>query len=54
MNRHANSNKLVVDDPVLVNSDPYDGGWFYKIKMSNSAELNSLLTAEKYKAQIGG
>src|SRR4030095_2895699 len=26
-------NKAVVDDPALVNSDPYGGGWFYKIKL---------------------
>ena len=48
------ANKLVVDDPALVNSDPYDGGWFFKIKLSSAAELNSLLTPENYKVQIGG
>jgi glycine cleavage system H protein len=48
------ANKSVVDDPALVNSEPYDGGWLFKIKLSNAAELNSLLTPESYKAQIGG
>jgi glycine cleavage system H protein len=48
------TNKLVVDDPALVNSDPYDAGWFYKIKLANPAELNALLSPAKYKAQIGG
>jgi glycine cleavage system H protein len=47
-------NKSVVDDPALVNSDPHTDGWFYKIKLSNPAELNALLSPEKYKAQIGG
>ncbi|MBI3853063.1 MAG: glycine cleavage system protein GcvH [Verrucomicrobia bacterium] len=47
-------NKAVVDNPALVNTEPYDGGWFFKIKLSNVAELNSLLTPESYKAQIGG
>ena len=46
------ANKLVVADPALVNSDPYDAGWLYKIKLSNPAELGALLTPEKYKAQI--
>ena len=46
-------NKAVVDNPGLVNTDPYGGGWFFKIKLSNPAELNSLLTPESYKAQIG-
>ena len=47
-------NKAAVDNPSLVNSEPTAGGWFFKIKLSNPAELNSLLTPEKYKAQING
>lgn len=46
-------NKPVVDNPSLVNTEPYDGGWFYKIKLGNAAELGSLLTPETYQAQIG-
>jgi glycine cleavage system H protein len=48
------SNKAVVDDPALTNNESYGGGWFFKIKLSNPAELNSLLSPEQYKAQIGG
>jgi glycine cleavage system H protein len=48
------NNKAVVDNPALVNSEPYAGGWFYKVKLSQPADLNSLLSAEQYKAQIGG
>ncbi|MFM2294268.1 MAG: Glycine cleavage H-protein, partial [Verrucomicrobiota bacterium] len=40
--------------PSLVNTEPFAGGWFFKIKLSNAAELNALLTPESYKAQIGG
>ena len=47
------ANKLVVADPALVNSEPYASGWFYKIKLSNPAELNALLSPEQYQAQIG-
>ncbi len=47
-------NKAVVDNPALVNTEPYGGGWFYKIKLSNPAEVEALLTADKYKAQVGG
>jgi len=47
-------NKAAADNPGLVNTEPYEGGWFYKIKLSNAVELNSLLTPESYKAQIGG
>jgi len=46
-------NQAVAADPALVNRDPYGGGWFYKIKLSNPAELNNLLSPESYKAQIG-
>ena len=45
-------NKAVVENPALVNSEPYGKGWFYKVKLGNSAELNSLLGPEQYKAQI--
>lgn len=48
------NNRTVVDDPALVNSEPYAGGWFFKVKLSQPAELNGLLGADQYRAQIGG
>jgi glycine cleavage system H protein len=48
------TNKAVVDNPALANTEPYAGGWFFKIKLSNPAELNALLSPESYQAQIGG
>ncbi len=48
------ANKANVDNPALVNTEPYGNGWFYKIKVSNPVELNALLTPENYKEQIGG
>jgi len=47
-------NQSVVDKPELVNTDPHGNGWFYKIKLSDAAELNALLSPENYKAQICG
>jgi glycine cleavage system H protein len=47
-------NKAAADDPALVNREPFGGGWFFKIKLNDSAELGALLTPEAYKAQIGG
>jgi glycine cleavage system H protein len=47
------TNKAVVDNPALANTEPYGGGWFFKIKLSKPAELNSLLSPESYKAQVG-
>jgi glycine cleavage system H protein len=48
------TNKAVVDNPALANSEPYAGGWFFKIKLSSPAEVDTLLTPENYQAQIGG
>lgn len=47
-------NPTVVDNPALVNSEPHSGGWFYKIKLGNAAELNTLLSSDDYRKQIGG
>lgn len=47
-------NKTVTDDPGLVNGEPYTGGWFFKLKLADPAEVGTLLTPEAYKAQIGG
>ncbi|HOW39565.1 MAG TPA: glycine cleavage system protein GcvH [Bacteroidales bacterium] len=38
--------------PDQVNKDPYGKGWMVKIKISDKSELDSLLTAEKYKALL--
>jgi glycine cleavage system H protein len=47
-------NKAVVDNPALVNSEPFAGGWFYKIKLSDAAEMAALLGPREYLSQIGG
>jgi glycine cleavage system H protein len=47
-------NKTVVDNPALVNTAPYSDGWFYKVKLSNPAEVNSLMAPDQYGSQIGG
>src|ERR1051325_1520406 len=48
------TNKTVVANPALVNSEPYSGGWFFKVKLSNPDEVNSLLTPEAYTSLISG
>ena len=47
------TNKAVVDNPALANSEPYAGGWFFKIKLANPAEVNALLSPDQYQKQIG-
>jgi len=46
-------NKAVSDDPSLVNREPYSGGWFYKLSLSDPGELEQLLGPTQYKSQIG-
>ena len=48
------ANQKVVDNPALVNDQPYGDGWFFQIKVSDAAEVASLLTPADYSAQIGG
>ena len=38
--------------PELVNDEPYTGGWMIKIKLSDSSEVDSLLTPEQYSSEI--
>jgi glycine cleavage system H protein len=47
------ANKALSEKPDLVNSDPYGEGWFYKIKMTDPAELDKLLGPADYTAQLG-
>ena len=42
------------ESPELVNDDPFGEGWMIKVKVSDPAALDSLLTAEAYEAQLGG
>ena len=46
-------NKAVVDQPALVNSDPYGQGWFFQVRLSQAEELHKLLSAADYTTQIG-
>lgn len=45
-------NEALADSPELVNSNPFDDGWMFKIKVSDTAELSALLDAEGYKNSI--
>ncbi len=45
-------NEALVDAPETVNSGPYDDGWFFKIAISDEAELADLMDAEAYSDHI--
>ncbi len=42
------ANESLADEPEKVNQDPYGEGWMIKIKMKNSGEIDSMLTAAEY------
>ena len=41
-------NEELEDNPEIINSSPYDDGWFYQLSPSNIEELDSLLDEEEY------
>lgn len=45
-------NEALPDAPETVNSDPYGEGWFFRIKPTNPADLDGLMNAEQYAAEI--
>jgi len=45
-------NDALGDAPELVNSEPYGEGWIFKIKASDEAEVDALLTATEYEALL--
>ncbi|WP_329123151.1 glycine cleavage system protein GcvH [Streptomyces sp. NBC_01465] len=46
------SNQDVVDDPSLVNSAPFEGGWLFKVRVTG--EPDDLLSADEYDALTAG
>lgn len=45
-------NEALADTPELVNQDPYGDGWLYRIRVKDKAELDQLLSADDYAAQL--
>ncbi len=48
-----NINSILEETPEIVNTDAYGDGWMIKIEMKDTSELDSLLSASDYEAQIG-
>ncbi|MEE3265087.1 MAG: glycine cleavage system protein GcvH, partial [Candidatus Latescibacterota bacterium] len=45
-------NDTLEDDAEQVNSDPYSDGWMIKVRLSNTADLDTMLSAEDYEELI--
>ncbi len=47
-------NEELASNPALVNTSPYDKGWFFKLKLSSPAEVEKLLSAADYRKTLEG
>ena len=49
-------NDTLEESPELVNTSPYEEGWFFKLKVSdeNLGSIESLMTAEEYSSMLDG
>jgi glycine cleavage system H protein len=45
-------NEAVSETPELINEDPYEAGWLVKVRLSDPGEVDGLLDAATYKAQL--
>lgn len=46
-------NSKLTDEPDIVNKDPYGEGWMIRIRVTDIAQVEELLSAEEYKSEIG-
>lgn len=45
-------NEEVVENPAIVNTEPYASGWLVKLRPTNPKEINDLLNADQYENEI--
>ena len=44
----VDTNQTIVDDPAKINEDPEGAAWFFKLKMKDMSEMNSLMSKDEY------
>ena len=44
----VDTNQAIVDDPSKINEDPEGSAWFFKLKMKDQSEMDSLMNKEEY------
>ena len=42
------TNQIIVDDPSKINEDPEESAWFFKLKIKDKSEMDSLMSKEEY------
>ena len=46
-------NEAIIEHPEIVNRDPFEEGWFIKIRMTDTGELDNLFSFEEYSEFLG-
>ena len=44
----VDTNQTIVDDPAKINEDPEGAAWFFKLKMKDMSEMDSLMNKDEY------
>ena len=44
----VDTNQTIVDDPAKINEDPEGSAWFFKLKIKDTSELDTLMNKEEY------
>jgi glycine cleavage system H protein len=47
------ANDALINNPALINTDPFGQGWIFALKIDNADDLKNLQSAQAYKDQIG-
>ncbi len=47
-------NQALDGDPMVINRDPYQGGWIIKVQVADKTQLEQLLDSNGYKSVLGG
>lgn len=47
-------NEEAIDNPEVVNEDPYENGWLIKVEISDASELDNLMTSDQYEEFLKG
>ena len=44
----VDTNQAIVDDPSKINEDPENTAWFFKLKIKDKSEMDSLMNKDEY------
>ncbi|MFC1911745.1 glycine cleavage system protein GcvH [Chloroflexota bacterium] len=47
-------NQVAVDEPKMVNDEPYGAGWLIRMELTQPAELDALLSSDEYDKYVAG